>query len=207
MALQSLYYFNREQNLQQNHLINPSPSSNKPTLCSVGFFLSTGKQAVSCSNNRLYFRCWVFLNNLAFWSHTTTTVAAAAVSKDCSLSAATSAISTTSAPPTPYQLFQSPPPVPQGILSPIHPFGGSVVLPFLLGGGEGLFKHPTIMHISRYLPVFAVFVLAVSWQSKPAVFSSNTFCRVGTQTFHITRQLVFTSPWLIIHRALIPFSL
>lgn len=41
---------------------------------------------------------------------------------------------TTSASPIPYQLFQSPLPVPQGILSPIHPCAGGGGLPFLLGG-------------------------------------------------------------------------
>lgn len=70
MALQGLYYFSRKQNLQQNRLINPGPSSNNPMRCSVGFFLSTGKQAISYSDNLLYFWCWVFLNNLAFRSHT-----------------------------------------------------------------------------------------------------------------------------------------
>lgn len=69
MALQGLYYFNREQNLQWKCLINLSSSSNKPMQCSVGFFLSTGKRALSYISKLLYFWCWVFLNNLAFWSH------------------------------------------------------------------------------------------------------------------------------------------
>ena len=75
---------------------------------------------------------------------------------------------TTSASPTPSQPFRSPLPVPQGVLSPIHPFTGERVL----GGGGKLLKCPTVLQVSRSLPVFAVFVLAVSWLSTPAVFSS-----------------------------------
>lgn len=142
-----------------------------------------------------------------------TAMAAAAMSKDCSLSVATS-VRGTSQPLYLLSLsshFSHHSQFCKGFSYLVIPlcsfFSRLFFFFFLFCCGGRLFKHPTAMQVSRYLPVFALFVLAVSWQSKPAIFSSNTFCRMGTQTFHLTRQLAFTPPWLITPRALIPFSL
>lgn len=106
------------------------------------------------------------------------------MSKDCSGSAATSVRGTTQSLHLPSlsshfsHHFQSC----KGFSYLFIPFCSFLWVIILVFCGE-IIRHPTIMTVP---PSLFYICPSKSWQNKPTIFSSNSFCRMGTQAFHIT---------------------